>query len=52
MDDLNLLNWLYSDIDELIDFEGYEFLREDENIERTKFNKVSPDNARPIGNDS
>lgn len=52
MDDLALLNWLYSDLDELIDIYGYEEQQEDENIERTKSNKTCLNNAGPVSDNS
>lgn len=52
MDNLKLLNWLYSDIDELIDFEGYIEERKDENFEREKHNEACSNNAGPICNNT
>lgn len=47
MNNEKLLEWLYSDIDELIDFDGYEFIQEDEQ----KYGKTFRNRFSSLGND-
>lgn len=50
MNECSLLKWLYADIDEIIDFDGYNKIQEESN-EREQSVKNCHDNAGPVCND-
>ena len=52
MNQPNLLEWLYADIDEIIDFDGYDKPLEEKNNERKQHPTTCPDNGGPVCNDS
>lgn len=52
MNNRSLLNWLYANIDELIDFDGYGEPLEENSNEREQFIKTCFDNGRSVCDDS
>jgi len=52
MDENLVYHWLFSDIDSIIDFDGYETTQGDEQYEREQHFETGTHNRRPISDDS
>jgi len=52
MDEKTLLNWIYADIDELIDFDGYSLVQEESDEERGKSFETGSNNGGSICDNS
>lgn len=52
MKERSLLYWLYADIDEVIDFDGYNEPKEDSDNEREQSIKTCSNNGGPIRDDN